>query len=76
MTCEACIAQGGGLCPGCWRRREAERERRGEEISRHDTALWNAYVQNAIGKAELLEGIRGDKRQMLQLIGALKRGGK
>lgn len=70
--CDECIKLG-GYCQPCWRKREAERERIGGAISRHDTELYNAWVRGDISEQELLKRRHpdGDLRQLKQLIAAV-----
>ena len=70
MNCETCRAQGSGICPECWRKRERERELKWQAVSDHDTALFNAFVRKEISADECMERLHpeGDRRQVQQLI--------
>lgn len=72
--CAACRAQGGGLCPKCWRTREREREQRVEAIRKHDTRLFNAWAKDEISEAELFEQLHpeGDRSRIARLVGLRK----
>lgn len=77
--CAECIAQGGGICPACWRKRERERDIAGERRMHHDTALYNAWVRGELEEDELFRQLEGDKRAVRQLVDhvkALRAGGK